>query len=282
MLKRNLRTVIISILALTVVLSITATSVFMTYAAPSTNDGKRFDNANRVTTITGLKQISIVGSTAFIVDATGHTIATDPNPYGVAIAPPSVPASNKPGTLKAGDIIVSNIGAADQGNTIVRFPAQQGPGHLFNNVANAGTKGPSAEAFNTTSGTVWIANSTANNVQIFKPDGTILATITNPLLNHPWGQAYNHGVPNKQDGAVGAFFSTNEGDGTIDRIDIIPVKGQALPMFKVFQIGQVKKNGAKTKMAVTWLPSLKIKGAALKDVLLAIDPANSRIAAFPQ
>ena len=105
-----------------------------------------------VSTINGLSRISVVGSTAFIVDAHGRTMAVDSNPYGVTIVPTSIPASNAVGTLKAGDIVVTNIGANDTGTTLVRFPKKMGPGLLFNNVANPGTKGPNAEAFNTLSG----------------------------------------------------------------------------------------------------------------------------------
>lgn len=35
-----------------------------------------------VTTINGLHRISVIGSTAFIVDGHGRTISADPNPYG--------------------------------------------------------------------------------------------------------------------------------------------------------------------------------------------------------
>jgi hypothetical protein len=52
-----------------------------------------------VTMITGLSRISVVGSTAFIVDAHGRAIAVDLNPYGVTIVPPGIPASHTPGDL---------------------------------------------------------------------------------------------------------------------------------------------------------------------------------------
>src|SRR5690349_3970842 len=130
----------------------------------------RGDNG-AATTINNLHRISVVGSTAFIVDGHGRTIATDANPYGVAIAPNNVPASNTAGSLKPGDILVTNIGGNDTGTTIVRFPAGKGPGLLFNPMP--GPKGPAMEAFNTLSGTDWIANVSANNVQVFKPNGKI-------------------------------------------------------------------------------------------------------------
>lgn len=46
------------------------------------------------------------------------------------------------------------------------------------------------------------------------------------------------------------------------------------------QIGQLTKNGAATKIGLKWVPELKVGRKTLKDVLLAIDPANSCIAAF--
>jgi hypothetical protein len=235
---------------------------------------------NRViSTINGLTRITVVGSTAFIVDQRGRTIAVDSNPYGVTIVPPNLPSSNTPGTLKAGDMLVSNIGDNDTGTTLVRFPQKGGPGSLFNTVANPGTKGPNAEVFNTLSGNLWVANASGNDVQVFKPTGSVLLTITNQLFHKPWGLAFNHGVPNRNDGSVAAFFVTNVADATIDRIEIIP--GRVAPSFRVSQIGQLARSSTETKIAVTWVPSLRLRGTIYPDVLLAIDGSKNRIAAFP-
>jgi DNA-binding beta-propeller fold protein YncE len=220
-----------------------------------------------------------VGSTAFIVDAHGRTIAVDPNPYGVTIVPPGIPASKTPGVLRTGDILVSNIGANDTGTTLVRFSAHGGPGFLFNTAANAGTKGPNAEVFNSLSGNVWVANASGNNVQVFTPGGRVLLTITNSLFHKPWGLAFNNATPNPHDSSVAAFFVTNVADATIDRIDILP--GQHAPTFRVSQIGQLTRSGPETKIALTWVRSLRLHGAMYSDVLLAIDGAMNRIAAFP-
>lgn len=231
----------------------------------------------RVSTIDGLKSITMVGSTAFIVDGQGKTQAVDANPYGVAIAPAS---SNTPGSLRGGDIVVTNIGANDAGTTLVRFPGKMGPGRLFNTTPSAGTKGPADQAFNTLSGTDWVANLGANDIEVFRPNGTVLATIKNALFNKPWGQAFNGGLHNRLDGAVSSFFSSNAGDATIDRIDVIPGKG-GVTTFRVFQIGQLTRMGDKTKIGLVWVPSLMVNGKKLADVLLALDPALNRIAAFP-
>jgi hypothetical protein len=158
------------------------------------------------------------------------------------------------------------------------IPAQGGPGSLFKTGANSGTKGPHAEAFNTLSGNVWVANVSRNDVQVFTPTGHVLVTITNPLFHKPWGLAFNRGTPNPHDGSVAAFFITNVADATIDRIDILP--GQRAPTFRVSQIGQFARSGLETKIAVSWVPSLQLHGTLYSDVLLAIDGAANRIAAY--
>jgi len=236
-------------------------------------------NNQPVTTINGLTRISVVGSTTFIVDGHGKTISVDPNPYGVAIVPTSMTASTTSGSLKPGDILVTNFGANSTGTTLVRFPAGKGPGLLFNAMNNPGTKGLAFEDFNTVTGSDWVANFSANNVQVFKPDGTIKATITSPLFNKPWALASNHGMHNPMDGATGSFFTTNTGDATIDRIDVIPSNNGTT--FRVFQIGQLTQINGGTKINATWVPSLQIGGHQYSDVLLALDLANNRVAAYP-
>lgn len=235
-------------------------------------------NNQPVTTINNLNRISVVGSTAFIVDGHGKTISADANPYGVAITPTGMSATT-PGSLKPGDIVVTNFGATNTGTTLVRFPAGKGPGLLFNAMGNPGTKGPAFEAFNTQTGSDWVANFSANNVQVFKADGTLKATITNPLFKMPWAMTSNHGMHNAMDGSISSFFTTNTGDGTIDRIDVIP-SGNGTT-FRVFQIGQFTQIMGGTKINATWVPSLQIGGQRYSDVLLALDLANNRVAAYP-
>lgn len=196
----------------------------------------------------------------------------------MAIAPPNIPTSNAPGTLKADDIVVSDIGNNDAGTTLVRFTAKGGPSYLFNTVAIPGAKGPSAEAFNTRSGNEWVANVSGKNVQVFKPNGNVLLTTTNPLFNKPWGLGFNHATPNPKEGSIAAFLATNVADATIDRIAIIPSHGA--PSSRVYQIGQLAESGPETKIAVTWIPSLQLHGKMYSDVFLATDPVTNRIAAF--
>lgn len=288
--KKNLLVVISSVvllcMALTAVTSFAFLKVNATLASNAIyHNGQNYQNqsmnaGNRpVVTINSLNRISVIGSTAFIVDGHGKTISADPNPYGIAIAPIGMPASTAPGSLQPGDIVVTNFGANETGTTLVRFPAGKGPGLLFNTMTNPGTKGPAFEAFNTLTGSDWVANFSANNVQVFRPNGAVLATITNPLFNKPWAQASNHGMHNPMDGSVVSFFTTNTGDATIDRIDVIPSKNGT--SFRVFQIGQLTQINGGTKINVTWVPSLQIGGHHYSDVLLALDLAMNRVAAYP-
>lgn len=228
-----------------------------------------------VTTITNLAHISEVGNTAFVVDGHGRTVSVDANPYGIAIAPGSMAM----GALKPGDILVTNFGATNTGTTLVRFPAGKGPGQLFNAMMTPGTKGPAFEAFNPQTGSDWVANFSGNNVQVFNPNGTLKVTITSPMFKTPWAMASNGGMHNPKDGAIGSFFTTNTGDGTIDRIDVVPAGNGTT--FRVFQIGQLTQVNGGTKLNAIWVPSLQVGSQRLSDVLLVLDIANNRVAAYP-
>ena len=278
--KRNMLALKVGACILTVVCVLAGVFTFLASSATTRASGRvqRADD-DRAVTINQLKHISVVGSTAFVLDAKGQTVSVDANPYGIAIVPATAKMQDAPGTLKAGDIVVTDIGANHDGNILVDFPAKNGPAHLFNTTQNAMTKGPADMAFNTATGTNWVANLAGNNVQIFAPNGSVMATLQNPLFNKPWGMAFNNGTHNAKDGAVGSFFTSNAGDATIDRIDII--SGANGPTFRVFQIGQLTKGAVKTKIGLTWLPSLQVGEKRFDDVLLAIDPVNNRIAAYP-
>ena len=248
------------------------------------NNGQQRYNDNdnghraRYATIGDLHNISTVASTMFVVDGKGNTVTTDANPYGIAIAPASV--AKMPGAVKPGDLVVTNFGGTQTGTTLVTIPNKQGPAHLLNNVMVKGTNGPADEAFNTMSGSNWVANTSGNNIQVFGTNGSVAATITSPMFNMPWGQAFNGGVHNPNDGAVGSFFSTNAADGTIDRIDLIPA-GNGKVSFKIFQIGQVGHTGKQTFVAITWVSKLRVGNQTYSDVLLVLDNVNNRIAAYP-
>src|SRR5579872_495624 len=285
--NRKLVSLISGVVLLGLIIAAVSTTVFLRLNAAHASSANSHDGHNlslngdyRVaSTINNLDSIAVVGSTAFIVDGHGRTIATDANPYGVAIVPNDMSTSSAQGTLRPGDIVVTNIGGMDAGTTIVRFPGGKGPGLLFNTTANPGTKGPAFEAFNALSGTDWIANIMGGNVQVFRPNGTVLTTVTSLLFNKPWGVATNHGVHNSMDGSVISFFVSNVADATIDRVDVIPTNHG--PTFRFFQIGQLTSNGKETKLNMVWVPSLQIGRHLYVDVLLVLDIANNRVAAFP-
>ena len=273
MVKRN---GLVALLGVTLLLLVSFTTSFI----PRASGLAHASGGGAVSTIKGLHSISVVGSTQFILDAKGQTISVDANPYGVAIAPSGTTPG---GTLHAGDIVVTNFGATGTGTTLVRFPQKAGPGHLYNTGSNSGVNGPVAEAFNPT-GNDWIANSNANNVEILDTSGNLAVTITSPLFNKPWGQAFNGGVANPKDGSVAAFFSTNAADGTLDRIDIIPNGGSVT--FKVYQIGQLGWTSSPAVATIApqgmaWVSTWYWAGNTYQDVLFVNDPANNRIAAYP-
>jgi hypothetical protein len=58
-------------------------------------------------------------------------------------------------------------------------------------------------------------------------------------------------------------------------------RNQDANQFKVTQIAQFAKMPDATKIALLWQPAVKVGNKTLRDVLLALDPANSRIAALP-
>ncbi len=225
---------------------------------------------NAITTINGLNTISQVGSTANILDAKGNPITVDPNPYKIAIAPSDLSSG-----LTAGDILVSNIGNEDHGTTIVKFAGQKKTGQVFNTQTD-GVLGPAGLAFD--GGMLLVANSTGSNVLAFRPNGTLFTTIQDPLFNGPWGITVKNTVLKSSDKMM-SFFTANKFDGKILRVDVIP-HGNDVPKFHVTQIGQFTQNGTLTKIDLNWLPVLKVGKSTLQDVLLAIDPANNRIAAF--
>lgn len=234
---------------------------------------KSYHHDGAMTTINGLNTIAQIGSTANILDAQGNQVAVDPNPYKIAIAP-----ANLSNGVKAGDILVSNIGNNDHGVTLVKFAGQSGQaaqGHLFNTMTD-GVLGPAGLAFD--GGKLFVANSTGSNVLVFNTNGTLFTTIQDPLFNGPWGISTGSKTFGSHKG-IYSFFTANKFDAKILRVDVIP-QDSGSPKFQVTQIGQFDMNGTLTKIDLHWMPVLKTGGHTLTDVLLAIDPANNRIAAF--
>src|SRR5579859_38080 len=262
-----------AILVLTVAAFMMAPGLF---AQAQSGNSKHQNDTSHVDHLNGLKLITEVGSTAFVLDANNKTVPEDSNPYGIVVVPQGVPHMDN--GFKAGDVLVTDIGGNHDGDVIVRFPAAKGPAHLFNTPTTT-KQGPAMLAINAKTGDVWVADLAGNSIRIFAENGTLKTTLTSPLFNHPWGMAYNWGMKNPHDGSSASFFTSNALDATIDRIDLVWANGKW--NFKVFQIGQFTKGPEKTKIGLVWTPSIRIDEKKYTDVLLAVDPVNNRIAAFP-
>jgi hypothetical protein len=226
-----------------------------------------------ITTINGLNTITQIGSTANILDANGNPIMANPDPYKIAIAPANLAPS-----LRAGDVLVSNIGNDTHGVTVVKFTQQPGTGHQFNTMPGDGVLGPAGLVFD--NGKLLVGNSTGNNVLVLNPNGTLFKTITSPLFNGPWGITVGRTKNTSGRNRLTSFFTANKFDGKILRVDMtVPQDGGAM-QFNVVQIGQYALNGDVSKIDLHWMPKLKVGSQTLKDVLLTIDPAGNRVAAF--
>jgi hypothetical protein len=223
---------------------------------------------HRISTINGLLNIQQIGSSENILDANGLPITVDSDPYKIAVLP-----QYGEGRRRRGEILVSNVGNA-VGMTIVEFGLRPSTGIQFN-AADSGVRGPSGLAFDR--GKVLVANSKGNSVQILNADGTLFTSVTDPLFNKPW--SVSTGFPFSF-APVFPFFTSNKIDAKILRVDVIPQFG-GVPNFKAVQIGQFGTAGPLTKIDVLWTPFLRIGSQFLVDVLLALDPVQNRVAAFP-
>lgn len=229
------------------------------------------EEAQRVTTITGLNNIQQIGSTQNIQDANGNAITANANPYKVSVIPAS------PGKLARGTVLVSNIGDdGTTGTTVVRFHPFPSTGVQFNADA-AALQGPADLAFNR--GRVLVANSKGgNSVQVLNPNGSLFMSITDPLFNDPWGVATGF---SRSFAPLSTFFVANKTDAKVLRVDVRAGSMGAAPAFKVTQIGQLSPmDGGETKIDMRWLPFLKVGDHLLLDVLVVQDPAQNRIAAI--
>ena len=184
-------------------------------------------------TIAGLHTLATISST---VDRTNG----DTTPYGLAVAPATVPATvtTPAGPMAAvvhpGDLLVSNVadaaGALGTGTTVELIrPDATG---VYSQTYVTHASAPIALAMSNL-GATWIANfgvtgrGAASNLQVINPLGKPFATPSDPtagvvranLFAGLWGQAYNdYGLGNTH--AHGpAFFSANARTGAIDRVD---------------------------------------------------------------
>jgi hypothetical protein len=263
-------------ISVTLVVALIAVGVFAaqkispSHAAPAS---KSFAHAGGITTINGLQTITQIGSTTNILDANGNVITANPDPYKIAIAP-----ANLAPNLQAGDVLVSNIGNDTHGVTIVKFKQQPGTGQQFNTMPGDGVLGPAGLVFD--NGKLLVGNSTGNDVLVLNANGTLFTTIQSPLFNGPWGITVGRPQIGSSLGGLVSFFTANKFDGKILRVDVtVPQDGGAM-QFNVVQIGQYALNDTVSKIDLHWMPKLKVGSQTLRDVLLTIDPAGNRVAAF--
>jgi hypothetical protein len=238
------------------------------HAAPAE---KSSFHAGHITTINGLNTITQIGSTTNILDPNGNAITANPDPYKIAIAPANM------GNLRAGDVLVSNIGNDTHGTTIVKFKQQPGTGQQFNTMPGDGVLGPAGLVFD--NGKLLVGNSTGNDVLVLNANGTVFTTVHNALFNGPWGITVGRSKSG-DDGShrLASFFTANKFDGKILRVDVTSSGGAM--QFNVVQIGQYALNGTVSKIDLHWMPFLKVGSRVLRDVLLTINPANNSVEAF--
>jgi hypothetical protein len=228
-----------------------------------------------ITTINGLQNITQIGSTTNILDPNGNPITANPDPYKIAIAP-----ANLSPNLKAGDVLVSNIGNDTQGITVVKFTQQPGTGRVFNVMSGNGDGilGPSGLVFD--NGKLLVANATGNSVAVLNPNGTLFTTVKDPLFNGPWGITVGRSGSDSHGNQLMTFFTANKFDGKILRVNVTSSSNGGAPTFTVVQIGQYNLVGTVSKIDLHWMPFLQVGSKILIDVLLTIDPANNSVAAF--
>ena len=227
------------------------------------------DDAARITTIVGLNNIQQIGSTQNIHDGNGNAIMADPNPYKVVV----VPENQR--KLARGTVLVTNIGNdGTTGTTIVKFHPFPSIGVQFN-AATSGLQGPADVSFNRDR--LLVANSKGgNSVQVLNSNGSLFASITNPLFNNPWGvtSGFAHSFA-----PLSTFFVGNKSDAKVLRVDVQESPPGAAPTFKVTQIAQLTAmDGGETKIDMRWVPILKVGDHFLFDALVVQDPALNRVA----
>jgi hypothetical protein len=156
--------------------------------------------------LTTLGTMQTIGSTVDPVNG-------DQNPYGLAIAPVTA------GVQTAGDLIVcnfsdgANVEGAGSSIELLHPVVGAKPARLIAHPALRGC----AALVDGPSGDPWVAAYTANDNPIVSPSGALLSTLSNPIWNGPWGQAFSG-----TSGPFGtsAFYASNAGDGSIVRINI--------------------------------------------------------------
>lgn len=230
----------------------------------------------------------IVGQLPAQPDASVSTVPAngDINPYGAAVVPVGFPAG---GSLKAGDILVSNFNASSN---------LQGTGSTIVNVAPNGTQsvfyqGPTGLGLATALGVLkrgfvivgsvpatYDSNGNQQSVGqgsliILNRSGQQVADITNPnLIDGPWGLAVN------DRGSTAQLFVTNVENGTVTRIDLkVPKSGNHIVVKDMVQVASGYTQ--QPDLAVFWLGPTGLAFDAKKDILYVASTDDNTIFAIP-
>jgi hypothetical protein len=161
----------------------------------------------------------------------------DVNPYGVAFVPPGFPAG---GTISPGDILVSNFNASSNlqgtGTTIVDVPPAAAVFQYFGGTTPLGLTTALnvlqrgfvlVGNFPSTDGTC--GNSSPGSVLVIDKNGTLISTITDPLIQGPWDSALFDQLGSAK------YFVANGLNGTVVRFDLT-VSNSGVTVKKATQI----------------------------------------------
>ena len=161
----------------------------------------------------------------------------DVNPYGVAFVPPGFPAG---GAINPGDILVSNFNASSNlqgtGTTIVDVPPAAAVFQYFGGTAPLGLttalnilRGGFVLVGNFPSTDGTCGNSSPGSVLVIDKNGTLISTITDPLIQGPWDSALFDQLGSAK------YFVANGLNGTVVRFDLT-VSNSGVTVKKATQI----------------------------------------------
>lgn len=209
------------------------------------------------------------------IGSTVDPLNGDQEPYGLEIV--KVDA----GLLERGDLVVCNFKNSDalgahegQGSTIITLHPQPGstPKHFKQ---DGSLTGCAALAFGPT-GNLWAAAFTANDISIFAPDSTRLATLAGTPFDGPFGVVFAPGGPGRSD----AFYVSNvsrsmtSNSGSIVRVD------RATHKAVVIATGFEINNGPGHHVPGDLLGPSGLQYDASRDRLFIVDGADNSLTVF--
>jgi len=196
-------------------------------------------------------------------------VTGDQNPYGLAIAPISA------GLVSAGDLIVCDFNdgptnTQGQGESIVGLHPAAGSAP-YRIAHDASLLGCNALALNPTNDFIWASAFNANDVAIFGPDGTDVATLA--ASSFPWSNPFGQ-IFGTSGAGVAAFYVSNAAGGTVDRV---VVANGAIASTTVIATGFSVNNGVPGSI----LAPSGLTYDASKDTLYVVDGNVNAVYAIP-